>query len=73
MFQAFISFLQVAFEPNPKQAEDLNNLAASYSSCGIKVVVYMAGVGHKNSKSKFAPFNSLLSSVVGLSLISMTL
>ena len=25
----------------------------------------MAGVGHKNSKSKFAPFNSLLGSEVG--------
>ena len=28
-------------------------------------MVYMAGVGHKNSKSKFAPFNSLLGSEVG--------
>jgi len=55
----------VAFEPNPKHAEHLNILASSYATCGIKVVVYMAGVGHKNSKSKFAPFNSLLGAEVG--------
>ena len=59
------AFLQVAFEPNPKHAEHLNSLASSYATCGIKVVVYMAGVGHKNSKSKFAPFNSLLGAEIG--------
>jgi len=55
----------VSFEPNSKHAAHLKNLAASYSTCGIKMLVYQAGVGHKDTKLRFAPFNSLLGHEVG--------
>jgi len=55
----------VAFEPNPKHAEHLHSLSEAYASCGINVLIYMAGVGSKDSKSRFAPFNTLLGSEVG--------
>merc|ERR1712083_1050663 len=51
----------VAFEPNPKHAEHLQGLAESYATCGIKVLVFNnTGVGHKDTTSSFAPFNTLL-------------
>jgi len=40
-------------------------LSESYETCGIKVLVYEAGVGHKDMKLRFAPFNSLLGAEVG--------
>merc|ERR1719483_520719 len=55
----------VSFEPNSKHTAHLKNLAASYSTCGIKMLVYQAGVGHKDTKLRFAPFNSLLGHEVG--------
>ena len=56
---------KVAFEPNPKHAEHLQTLADAYASCGIKVIVHEAGVGNRNSRSRFAPFNTLLGTEVG--------
>jgi len=56
----------VAFEPNPKHAEHLLGLAESYATCGIKVLVFNnTGVGHKDTTSSFAPFNTLLGHEVG--------
>jgi len=55
----------VSVEPNSKHAAHLKKLSESYSTCGIKVLVLEAGVGHKNMKLRFAPFNSLLGSEVG--------
>merc|ERR1712168_571165 len=56
----------VAFEPNPKHAEHLQGLAESYSTCGIKVLVFNnTGVGHRDTTSSFAPFNTLLGHEVG--------
>ena len=40
----------VSFEPNSKHAAHLRQLSESYASCGITMVVYQAGVGHKNTK-----------------------
>eukprot|EP00090_Calanus_glacialis_P046705 TRINITY_DN9293_c0_g1_i3.p1 TRINITY_DN9293_c0_g1~~TRINITY_DN9293_c0_g1_i3.p1 ORF type:complete len:408 (+),score=106.02 TRINITY_DN9293_c0_g1_i3:68-1291(+) len=55
----------VSFEPNSKHASHLKTLSVAYATCGIKVLVYQAGVGHKDMKTKFAPFNSLLGHEVG--------
>jgi len=55
----------VSFEPNSKHASHLRTLSESYATCGIKVLVYQAGVGHKDMKTRFAPFNSLLGHEVG--------
>jgi len=56
----------VAFEPNPKHAEHLLELARSYATCGVKVIVHNStGVGHKDTTTNFAPFNTLLGSEVG--------
>ena len=52
-------------EPNSKHASHLKKLSESYATCGIKVLVYEAGVGHKDMKLRFAPFNSLLGAEVG--------
>lgn len=68
--------MKVSFEPNSKHISHLEKLSSSYATCGIKVLVYRAGVGNKNTKYgygfhteqnitkslrvKFAPFNSLL-------------
>ena len=45
-----ISTFQVSFEPNSKHSEHLESLSASYATCGIKMLVYKAGVGNKNTK-----------------------
>eukprot|EP00092_Neocalanus_flemingeri_P019654 GFUD01021286.1.p1 GENE.GFUD01021286.1~~GFUD01021286.1.p1 ORF type:complete len:405 (+),score=120.99 GFUD01021286.1:93-1307(+) len=55
----------VSFEPNSKHSAHLKKLSESYATCGIKVLVYQAGVGHRDMKTKFAPFNSLLGHEVG--------
>merc|ERR1719186_354109 len=55
----------VSFEPNSKHAKHLTELSESYATCGIKVLVYHAGVGHKDMKTRFAPFNSLFGNEVG--------
>jgi len=55
----------VSVEPNSKHASHLKKLSESYATCGIKVLVYEAGVGHKDMKLRFAPFNSLLGAEVG--------
>jgi len=55
----------VAFEPNPKHAEHLKELAANYATCGIKVLVHNSGVGNRDTTTKFAPFNTLLGHEVG--------
>ena len=56
----------VAFEPNPKHAQHLLDLAASYKTCGVKVLVFNnTGVGHQDTTSRFAPFNTLLGHEVG--------
>ena len=55
----------MSFEPNSKHASHLKALSLAYASCGIRVLVYQAGVGHKDMKTKFAPFNSLLGHEVG--------
>lgn len=55
----------VSFEPNSRHSEHLRQLAASYATCGIRVLVYQAGVGHRNTTTTFAPFNSLLGHEVG--------
>lgn len=56
----------VSVEPNPKHAQHLIDLASSYSSCGIKVLVFNhTGVGHKDTVSKFAPFNTMHGHEVG--------
>jgi len=55
----------VSFEPNSKHAPHLKELAESYATCGIKVLVYQAGVGNKDTKTKFAPFNHLHGHEVG--------
>ena len=52
-------------EPNSKHASHLKKLSEAYATCGIKVLVYEAGVGHKDMKLRFAPFNSLLGAEVG--------
>jgi len=55
-----------AFEPNPKHAQHLLDLAASYKTCGVKVLVFNnTGVGHQDTTSRFAPFNTLLGHEVG--------
>merc|ERR1719347_2266967 len=48
----------VSFEPSSKHAASLQSLAEAYASCGIRVVVYKAGVGDKNTKTKLGHFNS---------------
>ena len=50
--------MQVSFEPNSKHASHLKALSEAYATCGIRVIVFQAGVGHKNMKARFAPFNS---------------
>jgi len=55
----------VSVEPNSKHASHLKKLSEAYATCGIKVLVYEAGVGHKDMKLRFAPFNSLLGAEVG--------
>jgi len=55
----------VSVEPNSKHAAHLKKLSEAYATCGIKVLVYEAGVGHKDMKLRFAPFNSLLGHEVG--------
>merc|ERR1712180_450038 len=56
----------VSVEPNPKHADHLIQLADSYATCGIKVLVFNnTGVGHKDTVSRFAPFNTLLGQEVG--------
>merc|ERR1711892_271109 len=55
----------VSFEPNSKHASHLRALSEAYATCGIKVLVYQAGVGHKDMVTKFAPFNALLGHEVG--------
>ena len=40
----------MSFEPNPKHSEHLTQLSEAYSTCGIKMLVYKAGVGNKNTK-----------------------
>ena len=56
----------VAFEPNPKHAQHLLDLAASYQTCGIKVIVFNnTGVGHQDTTSRFAPFTTLFGTEVG--------
>lgn len=55
----------VSIEPNSKHASHLKKMSEAYATCGINVLVYQAGVGHKNMKTNFAPFNSLLGHEVG--------
>ena len=40
----------VSFEPNSKHAAHLRAMSEGYSSCGIKMLVYQAGVGHRNTR-----------------------
>ena len=48
-------------EPFLAPAPAPQGLAATYATCGIKVVVHNhTGVGHKDTTSSFAPFNTLL-------------
>ena len=56
---------QVSFEPNPKHAGHLRKMSEAYATCGIKMLVYEAGVGHTDTVTKFAPFNTLLGQEVG--------
>ena len=56
---------QVSFEPNPKHAGHLKKMSEGYATCGIKMIVYEAGVGHKDMVTKFAPFNTLFGSEIG--------
>jgi len=55
----------VSFEPNPKHTAKLKNLSEAYATCGIKMIVYVAGAGHKDEVLRFAPFNSLFGHEVG--------
>jgi len=46
----------VAFEPNPQHTDHLKNLAANYSTCGIRVVAFTeTGVSDKDTVGNFAP------------------
>ena len=40
----------VSFEPNSKHADHLRQMSESYASCGINMLVYQAGVGHRNTR-----------------------
>jgi len=55
----------VLFEPNTKHAAHLQELVDAYASCGIKVLLYKVGVGHKNMKSKFGHYNSFFGHEIG--------
>jgi len=55
----------VSFEPSSKHASGLQELAAAYATCGIKVVLYKAGAGDKNTKTKFGHFNSFFGNEIG--------
>lgn len=56
----------VSVEPNPLHAQHLIDLAASYATCGVRVLVFNhTGVGHRDTTSKFARFNTLLGQEVG--------
>eukprot|EP00092_Neocalanus_flemingeri_P017548 GFUD01018986.1.p1 GENE.GFUD01018986.1~~GFUD01018986.1.p1 ORF type:complete len:402 (-),score=98.09 GFUD01018986.1:115-1320(-) len=55
----------VSFEPSTKHAEHLKKLADAYATCGIRVVIYKAGVGHKNMKTKFGHFNTFYGHEIG--------
>jgi len=55
----------VLFEPNTKHTEHLQNLVEAYATCGIKVVLYKAGVGNKNMKSKFGHYNQFFGHEIG--------
>ena len=57
--------MQVSYEPNSKHGSHLKALSEAYATCGIRVIVFQAGVGHKNMKARFAPFNYLLGHKVG--------
>jgi len=49
----------VSFEPNSKHAAHLRGMAEAYGTCGINMLVMEAGVGHKDTVLKFAPFNQM--------------
>jgi len=55
----------VSFEPSSKHAESLQELAKAYATCGIRVVVYKAGVGDKNTKTKLGHFNTFFGHEIG--------
>lgn len=55
----------VSFEPSSKHAASLQSLAEAYATCGIRVVVYKAGVGDKNTKTKLGHFNSFFGHEIG--------
>ena len=43
----------------------LKELSEAYSTCGIKMIVYNAGVGDKDTKAAFAHFNTFYGLEVG--------
>ena len=43
----------------------LKELSEAYSTCGIKMIVYNAGVGDKDTKAAFAHFNTFYGMEVG--------
>merc|ERR1719431_2024452 len=49
----------VSFEPNSKHAAHLRGMAEAYATCGMNMLVMEAGVGHKDTVLKFAPFNEM--------------
>jgi len=55
----------VMFEPNTKHAKHLQELVDSYATCGIRVLLYKAGVGHKNMKSMFGHYNYMFGLEIG--------
>jgi len=55
----------VSFEPNKKHMKTLKELSEAYSTCGIKMIVYNAGVGDKDTKAAFAHFNTFYGLEVG--------
>ena len=61
----YLHICQVSFEPNSKHTQNLTKLAAAYATCGIKVVLYKAGVGEKNTKTKFGHFNTFFGNEIG--------
>ena len=43
----------------------LKELSEAYSTCGIKMIVYNAGVGDKDTKAKLAHFNTFYGLEIG--------